>query len=60
MSWLTTAGHNGGTKQKTNPYVFPILHPGLQNLPPVYQAVCELDPVRDDSTILKYVLDKHG
>jgi len=52
--------HNGGVQQRMNPYVFPALHPGLSRLPPVYQAVCEADPVRDDSMVLKYVLDQHG
>lgn len=52
--------HNGGTKQQANPYVFPCLHPGLRNLPPTYIAVCGLDPVRDDGTVLKYNLDKFG
>lgn len=52
--------HNGGTKQQTNPYVFPCLHPALRRLPPTYIAVCDLDPVRDDGTVLKYNLDKYG
>lgn len=59
-SMLQFYDNNGGTAQRMNPYVFPVLHPGLHRLPPVYQAVCEVDPVRDDSTILKYILDKHG
>jgi versiconal hemiacetal acetate esterase len=53
-------GHNGGTNQRANPYAFPCLHPGISRLPPVYQAICEADPVRDDSTVFKYQLDKFG
>lgn len=52
-------GHNGASKQTANPYVFPLLHPALKYLPPVYQAVCGADPVRDDSVVLKHVLDKY-
>jgi versiconal hemiacetal acetate esterase len=59
-SMLLFYGHNGGTAQRMNPYAFPCLHPGLSQLPPVYQAICEADPVRDDSTVLKHILDKHG
>ncbi|KAF2280133.1 alpha/beta-hydrolase [Westerdykella ornata] len=59
-SMMKFYNYNGGTAQRMNPYVFPALHPGLRRLPPVYQAVCEADPVRDDSTVLKHVLDKHG
>lgn len=59
QSMLLFYSHNGGTKQRMNPYAFPALHPGLSQLPPVYQAICEADPVRDDSTVLKHILDKH-
>ncbi|KAJ5598866.1 Alpha/beta hydrolase fold-3 [Penicillium hordei] len=52
--------HNGGTNQRANPYAFPCLHPGISRPPPVYQAICEADLVRDDSTIFKYQLDKFG
>ncbi|KAF4311718.1 Alpha/beta hydrolase fold-3 [Botryosphaeria dothidea] len=58
-SMLQFYDNNGGTQQRANPYAFPALHPGLHRLPPIYQAVCDVDPVRDDSTILKHVLDKH-
>ena len=59
QSMLQFYNYNCGSKQRMNPYVFPVLHPGLSRLPPVYQAVCEADPVRDDSTVFKYVLDQH-
>lgn len=60
QSMMQFYGYNGGTNQRMNPYVFPLLHPGLSRLPPVYQAVCGVDPVRDDSTVLKHVLDRDG
>ncbi|KAJ5296299.1 uncharacterized protein N7443_007192 [Penicillium atrosanguineum] len=59
-SMMIFYGHNGGTNQRANPYAFPCIHPGIFRLPPVYQAICEADPVRDDSTVLKYQLDKFG
>lgn len=49
--------HNGAALRKDDPYVFPCVHKNLASLPPVYQAVCGLDPVRDDATVLKHVLD---
>lgn len=54
------SGHNNGTNQRMNPYAFPCLHTGISRLPPVYQAICEADPVRDDSTVFRYQLDKAG
>ncbi|OOF92455.1 hypothetical protein ASPCADRAFT_210304 [Aspergillus carbonarius ITEM 5010] len=51
-------GHNNGTSQRMNPYAFPCLHPGIGRLPPTYQAICQADPVRDDSIVLKYQLDQ--
>ncbi|KAA8647051.1 uncharacterized protein ATNIH1004_005734 [Aspergillus tanneri] len=60
QSMMLFYGHNNGTIQRANPYAFPCLHPGIPRLPPVYQAICEADPVRDDSTVFRHQLDKCG
>jgi len=43
-----------------DPYVSPLLHPKLKNLPKVYLAVCGHDTLRDDGRLLKSALDNAG
>lgn len=43
-----------------DPYVSPLLHKRLKDLPKVYVAVCGQDTLRDDGRLLKSALDDAG
>ncbi|EPE24258.1 alpha/beta-Hydrolase [Glarea lozoyensis ATCC 20868] len=43
-----------------DPYVSPMLHTKIKELPRVYMAVCGQDTLRDDGRLMKEVLDENG
>ncbi|KAI1275972.1 alpha/beta-hydrolase [Xylaria sp. FL0933] len=51
---------NGCDALKDDPYVFPALHAGMAELPPVYISTCGADPLRDDGTVVYLKLKKLG
>ncbi|KAI1119478.1 alpha/beta-hydrolase [Nemania sp. NC0429] len=51
---------NGCDEMKDDPYVFPALHTGKAQLPPVYISTCGADPLRDDGTVVYLALQKLG
>jgi len=48
------------TKDPKNPYVSPLLHKKIKDLPKTYIAVCGQDTLRDDGRLFKAALDEAG
>ncbi|KAI1735428.1 Alpha/beta hydrolase fold-3 [Xylaria scruposa] len=51
---------NGCDQTMDDPCVFPALHAGKSELPPVYISTCGADPLRDDGTVVYLALQKLG
>lgn len=47
-------------KASPDPLFSPLIHPNLKNLPPCYQQVGGLDPLRDEAIIWDRVLKENG